>query len=163
VDENFKQSQPDLEKLRQLDRTAFLISTAAVQDSYKRRLEEALAKLPGRPADVPIDTDDKLVRETLRIDGYLDDVRANLDGSHWVQEFNRVCQHAEHQADSDLLRMDISPEFKPMIYRRFHIAAMKRDTTQAFLERSIEEAKQHDRQMLQMLRERPDIHSGKRG
>jgi hypothetical protein len=142
----------------QLDRTAFLLTVAAVDEMYRRKLEEALANAPPLPTDMPIDTDEKMTRETGRIQEYLGDVEANLSGSRWDQDFISVIRRAETEADSDLLRMEVPTGLHPARFRLFHIAYLCREKVEQFLARSIGAAKEHERQMLQMLKERPEVH-----
>jgi hypothetical protein len=108
---------------------------------------------------MPIDTDEKMMRETDRLNGYFADVGANLSGSRWANEFMLVIRTAENEADSDLLRMDVPHGLHPARFRLFHIARMCRDRVETFLKRSIIAAKEQERQMLQMLRERPQLHT----
>jgi hypothetical protein len=155
----FKQALPTAEQTDNLDRTAFLLSTAAVDIQYRQKLEEALAHLPAPSVDTPIDTDEKMMRETERLNGYFEDVGANLSGSRWANEFMSVIRRAENEADSDLLRMEVPHGLHPARFRLFHIARMCRDRVETFLNRSIIAAKEQERQMLQMLRERPQLHT----
>lgn len=158
LESQFKQAMPDTEAIRQLNRTAFLLSTAAVDSLYRSRLELALHHVPWHPKDGPIDTDEKILRETKRIDDYFDDLSANLYGSRWSHELDIVRRRAEGEADHELPRMGTPNGLNPYHFRLFHIACMQRDRTSEFLKRAIVEAEQGERQMLQMLRERPEIH-----
>jgi hypothetical protein len=144
------------EKLRQLDRTAFLLSVAATDALYLQKLEAALVHLPAPRND--IDTDAKMKHETGRLNEYISDVGANLNGSRWADDFHSAMQRAQVEADSDLLRMDTPEGLHPHFYRLFHIASMCRDHAQGFLQRSIVKANDQAQHMLQMLRDRPAIH-----
>ena len=84
LETQFKQAMPSAEMIRQLNRTALLLSISATDTMYRQRLNEALANDPKQPADFPIDTDDKMSRETGRLNEYLEDVAANLMGSRWA-------------------------------------------------------------------------------
>jgi hypothetical protein len=158
LEADLKQAAPTSERLGNLDRTAFLLSIASTDAMYRQRLEAALAHLPKNPDDMPIDTDEKMKRETGRLNEYFSDVAANLNGSRWASEFHSVIKRAEVEADSDLLRTETPAGLHPQRYRLFHIARMARDRTQGFLETSLTEAEQQEKNMLQMLRERPEIH-----
>jgi hypothetical protein len=83
LETQFKQAMPSAEMIRQLNRMALLLSISATDTMYRQRLNEALANDPKQPADFPIDTDDKMSRETGRLNEYLEDVAANLMGSRW--------------------------------------------------------------------------------
>lgn len=146
------------DQIRSLNRTAFLVATVLIDRFYVQELERALENLPRNPDDMPIDTDEKINRETGRVNEYISDVAANLAGSRWAAGFHSAVQRAEVQADSDLLRMDTPAGLHPQRFRLFHIAYMCRDRIQGFLERAITEAKFEEKNLLQMLRERPDIH-----
>jgi hypothetical protein len=149
---------PDSENIRNLDRTAFLLSTETVDTLYRRRLEEALARLPQNPLDMPIDTNEKMKRETDRLQEYFLDLQENLIGSEWVEGCRYVIGRAEIEGNAELLRMDTPPELHPQHYRLFYVARLCRDKVERFLKQSITKARENERQMLQMLRERPSVH-----
>jgi hypothetical protein len=65
---------------------------------------------------------------------------------------------AASSADGDLKRMGSPDGVNPYAFREFHIACTKRDYLSEFLKRTLEEAQLQERQMLQMIRERPELH-----
>lgn len=144
------------EKIRQLDRTAFLVTSAMAQDAYRRRLVEAYEHVPKGCA--PFDTDDKLRAETKVINKFISDLQSDLVGSHWISELERNYRRAESDADQILLEREVPSGLNVVQYRLFMVACMRRDYIENWLSSAILDAKSHEAQMLQMISERPSLH-----
>jgi hypothetical protein len=150
---------PVAAQLQHLRRTAFLLSTAAISDHYKRKLREGLDWWEKHPRTGPFTTDFEIRTEVMRVQEFINDLQANLAPSHWTAELYSVVQNAERDADHEVMKKKTAPDgLSPFEYRRFHIACTQYERIGAFLQRSVEEAKGHEAQMIQMLRERPDLH-----
>lgn len=150
------------EVLSNMQRTAFLLSTAYVQAEYQRRIEGQLEAVPFDTAITgTVVTDEHLIAQAARIESYLNGVRQELYGSHWLEELSRIEREAEYSADAELRKTGSPERVNPYAYREFHIACMKRDYIADFLNRALNEARSQNRQMLQMVRERPELHKGR--
>lgn len=147
------------EPISQLNRTAFLLSVAYGNSIYRRRLLTQRSLIPWHPKDGPVDTDEKMLRQKALIDGFHSTLRTEMYGSRWLEEFDRGLRDAEVEADIEVRKMGRPEGIDPYIFRAFHIACIQRDRTAMLLEVAVGEAEAQEKQMLQMVRERPDLHS----
>lgn len=158
-DRTMKLISASLERFKNLDRTAFLLTTAADQSAFEKKLRAALSFIEQHPRTGTFETDDAIIKETERVAEFFNDLRSNLAPSHWNTEFFRVLSAAENDADYELRKGMLTPEgLNPFQYRLFHIACTQYERVEQWLRRAIREAEAQDRQMQQMLRERPDLH-----
>lgn len=146
------------EKIRQLDRTAFLLATFARDQFFRRRLLDALEWWEGHPRDVPSDTNEKIQAETKRVDEFIDDLRSNLGDSYWGGELYRVIGTAETQASWEIKEMAVPAGLNPFYFRDFHIACTKYDKIGQFLQRAGESFKSAERQEYELIRDQIGLH-----
>jgi hypothetical protein len=144
--------------LTNLNRTAFLLSTAATDRVYDQRLVRQLAMAPLQ-AGASADSDEKRLQAKARIEEYLSNLGADLYGSRWLPDLDLTLREAARKGDLEVRSMQRPPESDPYIFQAFRIACVKRDEVVKFLRRAIEAAEQEEANMLQMMRERPDIHN----
>jgi hypothetical protein len=145
--------------LRDLNRTAFLLSTSATDDVYRQRMERQLELIPWQPKGAISDTDEKRLGEKAKIDDYVSGLRSDLYGSRWLADLETKLREAGRNADVQVRTMQRPADSDPYIFQAFHIACVQRDGVANFLRRAIQEAGDQQANMLQMMRERPDIHN----
>jgi hypothetical protein len=143
--------------LTNLNRTAFLLSTAATDRVYHQRLVRQLAIAPLQAGNAA-DSDEKRLQAKARIDEYLSNLSADLYGSRWMPDLDLTLRDAASKGDREVRSMQRPPDSDPYIFQAFRIACVKRDEVVKLLRKAIDLAEQEEANMLQMMRERPDIH-----
>lgn len=123
------------------------ISTSVSQIRIEKKIEEALEKFP--ELDFPIDTDDKLVRETKRINTWIDGVEVSL--KKWpdlIYTIHRLKEGVVSDSIKGLLtiqlwdyRYQISPSADPVQYRLFYIASMQKCGIEPLLRMQLQETR----------------------
>lgn len=159
LEAELKQRGNESDKIGTLNRTAFLLATDAVQKGYKIRLEKLKEIIPfdtTLPAGTVI-SDEYLLTQCARIDGFLVKLTNQLHGSRWTNGLAYLLSEAERRADHELKNSGSPEGVNPYAYREFHIACMKRDALAEFLDRSLNEAQAEEAQMLGLLREQAGI------
>lgn len=148
------------ENLQQLNRTAFLVSSAGLDEIYRRRIEAAASMIPEHPGEHHFTSNSDMMAETNRLNSFLYTLLQDLEGSHWGVKFNSLMKQTELEASADLLRRDSTPDgLHSQHYRLFYIASMQRDRAVDFLSNAIRDARDYEQQNLQHLRERKRLHT----